>query len=121
VASALLDLPPPAALSDADTATHLAGLTEALRVADEDMQVALGPLPSDRREVITDDPRLGYLAERYGLTIRAPGEGRPPLPVVIHTYTLGPPGSGADTLPGLLVTDARALGTALTGALQTKR
>lgn len=104
-----------------DHAARLAAVAETLRVADEDAQAALGPLPADARAVVTDDPRLGYLAERYGLTLRAPAADRAALQVVVYTFALGPAGSGADTVAGLLVTDARALGAALGGALQTTR
>ncbi|WP_334142273.1 metal ABC transporter substrate-binding protein [Rhabdothermincola sp.] len=94
------------------TAVNVDRLEHDLAAADEAVQGALAPLAGGST-LVTDDPHLGYFANRYGLSIAAPGEGRQPTDVVLYAAALGPPGSGADTLPGLLVVDARNLATAL--------
>ncbi len=96
------------------TAVNLDRVERDLVAADEAVQGALAPLAGAVSSLITDDPHLGYFANRYGLSIAAPGDGRQPTDVVLYATTLGPPGSGAETLPGLLVVDARNLATALT-------
>ncbi|MEJ5253924.1 MAG: metal ABC transporter substrate-binding protein [Acidimicrobiales bacterium] len=111
IAAALDRLSPGAAVL---TAVNVGRVERDLAAADETVQAVLGDLPDTARLVVTDDPHLGYFAQRYGLSIVAPGGDRPaPTDVVLYTAGLGPEGSGAETLPGLLVVDARNLATAL--------
>lgn len=111
VAAALDQLSPGDAIL---TAVNVERVERDLAAADEAVQAALGPLPDTARLIVTDDPHLGYFAQRYGLSISAPGVGRPPpTGAVLYTSGLGPVGSGAETLPGLLVVDAQNLAAAL--------
>jgi ABC-type Zn uptake system ZnuABC Zn-binding protein ZnuA len=87
------------------TDERLAALRETMRRADEEVQGLLLDLPPERRVVLTDNIRLGYLAERYGLQI-GPTEGAGPLRDLDLDH-LGPPGSPTATLDGLIVEVAR--------------
>ncbi len=95
------------------TAVGLARLEEDLMAADEEAQAALLPLPDDRRLLVTADPHLGYFAERYGLRLTAPGPDRPATEVVVFTDALGPDGSGAETVAGMVATNARNISASL--------
>jgi ABC-type Zn uptake system ZnuABC Zn-binding protein ZnuA len=95
------------------TAVGLANLEADLTTADEDAQAALLPLPDDRRLLVTDDPYLSYFAERYGLRLTAPGPDRAATDVVLFTDALGPAGSGADTVPGMVTTNATNISASL--------
>jgi hypothetical protein len=95
------------------TAVGLARLEEDLMAADEEAQAALLPLPDDRRLLVTADPHLGYFAERYGLRLTAPGPDRPATEVVVFTDALGPDGSGAETVAGMVSTNARNISASL--------
>lgn len=80
-----------------------------MATADEAAQAALDPLPDDRRVLVTTSPGLGYLAARYGLTIRAPRAGEPTLELEVDTLATAPPGPTTDA--ELLVQTARRIAT----------
>lgn len=149
-------------LIEQDDAFHAAAeaynadLDEAHRRIEE----LLGPIPDDRRKLVTNHDSLGYLADRYGFTVIGtviPGGSslgdpssahlaelvatinREQVPAIfadtarptalaeavaaeaatevavveLYTGSLGEPGSGADTLIGMLLLDARRIAEAL--------
>ena len=108
--------------------------------ADEDVQAAFLPIPDDRRTLVSVAGPLGYLADRYGFEVIDQGQVgvRPVAAIVTDPHapddatsdvarraapgtptisldldSFGAAGSGADTYPALLVTNAKKLGAAL--------
>jgi zinc/manganese transport system substrate-binding protein len=109
-------------------AARAEALDDLLGRADEQAQATLVAVPADRRTLATDAGGLVYLAERYGFTLVPTGSpgatatvvaappGSQPGPGSLLVDGLGPAGSPAATLDGLLVANASALAATVTRA-----
>jgi ABC-type Zn uptake system ZnuABC Zn-binding protein ZnuA len=87
--------------------TRIDDLAAAMRGADERVQALLAPTTPGPLRVTTDNVRLGYFAERYGLVV-VPTTGADPL-AGLDVDRLGPSGSPTSTLDGLVIEVARRI------------
>jgi zinc/manganese transport system substrate-binding protein len=132
-------------LQDLQPASDWVGRAEAyaaaLADADRDITGLLSSIPADKRLLVTNHDSLGYLAARYdlqvvgtvipgGSTMAEPSSAaladladsiaaeldREVMVVELYTGSLGEPGSGAETLIDMLITNATRVSRGLTGS-----